>query len=209
MRVAFLPNFTVKSAQRIYPAADLSEQISTAGTEASGTGNMKFALNGALTIGTLDGANVEIREAVGPENFFLFGLTETEVTRRRASQYCPRDLYESNPELRAAIDAIASGYFSEGDRGRFQPLVNALLEVDQYLVLADFAAYAECQQQVDRAWTDADSWTRMSILNTSRSGRFSADRATGEYCDKIWRLKPQHVERGATVLEPAHNAGRL
>ena len=209
MCVAFLPNFSVKSAQRVYPAADLSEQISTAGMEASGTGNMKFALNGALTIGTLDGANVEIREAVGAENFFLFGLSEAEVADRYADHYCPRELYESIAELRTAIDAIASGCFSEGDRGRFQPLVDALLESDRYLVLADFVAYAECQQRVDHAWMDVDTWTRMSILNTARSGRFSADRAIAEYCDKIWRLKPQHVERGATVLEPAHNAGRL
>ena len=203
MRVAFLPNFSVKSAQRIYPAADLSEQISTAGLEASGTGNMKFALNGALTIGTLDGANVEIREAVGPENFFLFGCAETEVAELRAGDYCPRELYESNCELRAAIDAIACGRFSSGDRARFRTLVDALLGADDYLVLADYSAYAECQQRVDCAWMDVDSWTRMSILNTARSGRFSADRAISEYCDKIWQLKPQHVELGKTVFQPA------
>jgi starch phosphorylase len=199
MRVAFLPNFSVKSGQRIYPAADLSEQISTAGKEASGTGNMKFALNGALTIGTLDGANVEIREAVGPENFFLFGLTEAEVAERSAGHYCPRDLYESNAELRSAIDTIASGRFSRGDSDRFRPLVDALLERDEYLVLADFAAYAECQKRVDRVWTDADTWTRMSILNTARSGRFSSDRAITEYCENIWRLEPQHVEPATTA----------
>jgi len=207
--VAFLPNFSVKSAQRIYPAADLSQQISTAGKEASGTGNMKFALNGALTIGTLDGANVEIREAVGPENFFLFGLTEAEVAERRAGGYRPRELYESNPALRSAIDAIASGRFSGGDRGRFRPLVDALLERDEYLVLADFAAYAECQKRVDRTWRDADTWTRMSILNTARSGRFSSDRAIAEYCEKIWRLEPQHVAPGKTVWQAVDDEDRL
>ena len=207
MRVAFLPNFSVKSAQRIYPAADLSEQISTAGKEASGTGNMKFALNGALTIGTLDGANVEIREAVGAENFFLFGLTEAEVDERRTGHYRPRDLYDANSELRSAIDAIASGRFSGGDRDRFRPLVEALLERDEFFVLADFSAYAECQKRVDRAWAETDTWTRMSILNTARSGRFSSDRAIAEYCEKIWRLEPQSVEHGETVWEAEATMG--
>jgi starch phosphorylase len=208
LRVAFLPNFNVKSAQRIYPAADLSEQISTAGKEASGTGNMKFALNGALTIGTLDGANVEIREAVGPENFFLFGLTEAEVAARHAAGYRPRDLYESDPSLRGAIDAVAAGRFSGDDPGRFQPLVDALLERDEYLVMADFASYCECQRRVDRAWREADAWTRMSILNTARSGRFSSDRAIAEYCEKVWRLEPQPVERGTSAWGPEGDPAR-
>jgi starch phosphorylase len=186
LKVVFLPDFNVKNSQPIYPAADLSEQISTAGKEASGTGNMKFALNGALTIGTLDGANVEIREAVGPENFFLFGLDAEKVGQARAAGYRPRAVYESDPVLREVLDLVSSGAFSGGDRELFRPLVESLLDRDEYMVLADFASYLECQDRVDRAWRDADAWTRMSILNGARAGRFSSDRSIREYGRDIW-----------------------
>jgi glycogen phosphorylase len=190
LKVVFLPDFNVKNGQRVYPAADLSEQISTAGKEASGTGNMKFAMNGALTIGTLDGANIEIRDAVGHENFFLFGLTAEEVERRKAEGYTPRSIYESNPELREAIDLIDSGCFSHGDRGLFHPLVESLLTRDDYMLLADYQAYVDCQQHVSDAYSDQNNWTRMSILNTARVGRFSSDRSIRDYCRDIWKVRP-------------------
>jgi glycogen phosphorylase len=190
LKVVFLPDFNVKTSHRVYPAADLSEQISTAGKEASGTGNMKFAMNGALTIGTLDGANVEIRDAVGQENFFLFGLTAAEVERSKAEGYTPRSIYESNSELREAIDLIGSGFFSNGDRGLFQPLVESLITRDDYMLLADYQAYVECQQRVSRAYSDQNAWTRMSILNCARVGRFSSDRSIREYCRDIWNVRP-------------------
>jgi starch phosphorylase len=190
LKVVFMPDFNVKNGQRVYPAADLSEQISTAGKEASGTGNMKFAMNGALTIGTLDGANVEIRDAVGHENFFLFGLTAKEVQKLKASGYNPRSYYESNPELREAIDLIASGFFSNGDRELFRPLVESLLNRDDYMLLADYQAYVDCQQQVSDAYRDQKNWTRMSILNSARVGRFSSDRSIREYCRDIWNVSP-------------------
>jgi len=196
LKVVFFPDFNVKTAQSIYPAADLSEQISTAGKEASGTGNMKFSLNGALTIGTLDGANVEIREAVGEEHFFCFGLAAEEVLRRKAEGYRPREFYERDAELREALDLIASGGFSRGDRALFQPLVRSLLERDEYMVLADFPGYAACQAEVSRTWRDPERWTRMSILNVARMGRFSSDRAIQEYCREIWRVEPVPVELG-------------
>ena len=186
----FLPDFNVKNSHRVYPAADLSEQISTAGKEASGTGNMKFAMNGALTIGTLDGANVEIRDAVGPENFFLFGLTADEVDELKARGYTPRSFYESNAELREAIDQIGGGFFSNGDRELFRPLVESLLTRDDYMLLADYQAYVDCQQRVSDAYRDQDAWTRMSILNTARVGRFSSDRSIREYCRDIWNVSP-------------------
>jgi starch phosphorylase len=189
IKVVFLPNFNVTNSQRIYPAADVSEQISTAGTEASGTGNMKFQMNGALTIGTLDGANVEIRDEVGPENFFLFGLTAAEVQARRAAGYQPMDLYHSQPQLREIINLIRDGYFSHGNSEQFIGLVGNLLHHDPYMVLADYQAYAECQQQVDAAYRDAERWTRMSILNCARSGKFSSDRSIREYCSDIWRAR--------------------
>lgn len=194
LKVVFMKNFNVKLAQRLYPAADLSEQISTAGKEASGTGNMKFALNGALTIGTLDGANVEIREQVGAENFFLFGLTTEQVYERRAKGYRSRDYYQTNPDLRLAIDRIASGFFSQGDTEVFQPLVTSLLNHDPYFLLADYQSYIDCQQQVDLAFRDTERWTRMSILNVARTGIFSSDRAIQEYCDQIWNIQPVKVE---------------
>ena len=194
MKVVFFPDFNVKNARQIYPAADLSEQLSTAGKEASGTGNMKFSLNGALTIGTLDGANIEIREAVGPENFFLFGLTADEVRQTRRAGYRPRDIYENNPQLRAAIDLIADGAFSGGDRDLFKPLVQSLLERDDFLLLADYASYVACQEQVGRTFMDVDQWTRMSILNVARMGKFSSDRAISEYCRDIWHVQPVPVD---------------
>ena len=190
LKVVFMPDFNVKSGQRVYPAADLSEQISTAGKEASGTGNMKFAMNGALTIGTLDGANIEIRDAVGPENFFLFGLTADEVLKLNANGYRPRGIYESNPELREALDLIDSGFFSHGDRELFRPLVESLLDRDDYMLLADYQAYVDCQQRVSQAYRDQKNWTRMSILNTARVGRFSSDRSIREYCREIWSVSP-------------------
>ena len=190
LKVVFLPGFDVKSGQHVYPAADLSEQISTAGKEASGTGNMKFAMNGALTIGTLDGANVEIRDAVGHENFFLFGLTAEEVAQRKAQGYRPRDFYESNAELREALDVIGSGLFSNGDRDLFQPLLHSLLEHDDYMLLADYQAYIDAQAHVSDAWGDRRDWTRMSILNCARVGRFSSDRSIRDYCRHIWNIHP-------------------
>jgi starch phosphorylase len=194
LKVVFLPNYNVKQARWIYPAADLSEQISTAGYEASGTSNMKFALNGALTIGTLDGANIEIRQAVGEENFFLFGLTADEVRAQRAAGYHPWNYYQSNPHLREAIDQINSGRFSRGDANLFRPLVDSLMKYDPYLVFADYQAYVDCQEQVSKAYSDRDKWTRMSILNTARMGKFSSDRAIREYCGKIWNAEPVKVE---------------
>jgi glycogen phosphorylase len=194
LKVLFLKNFNVKFAQRVYPAADLSEQISTAGKEASGTGNMKFALNGALTIGTLDGANVEIQEEVGPENFFLFGLTAEEVYEKRAKGYNPQDYYHSQPELKLALDRISSGFFSHGNPEVFKPLVDLLLYQDPYFVLADFASYIDCQDKVSLAYRDQDRWTRMSILNAARMGKFSSDRSIQDYCEEIWNVKPVPVE---------------
>ena len=193
IKVVFLPNFNVGSSQRIYPAADLSEQISTAGKEASGTGNMKFAVNGALTIGTMDGANIELREEVGAENFFLFGLTAPEVAALTARGYRPHDYYRQNPELREAIDLIRSGFFSRGDAEAFRPLVDCLLDVDPFLVLADYQSYVDCQRDVDSAYADPERWTRMSILNAARAGKFSSDRTIREYCREIWHVEPVSV----------------
>jgi starch phosphorylase len=194
LKVVFMPDFNVKNGHRVYPAADLSEQISTAGKEASGTGNMKFAMNGALTIGTLDGANIEIRDAVGHENFFLFGLTAEEVTERKASGYNPRAIYEANPALRETIDLIASGFFSNGDRELFRPLVDSLLYRDDYMLFADYQSYVDCQHRVSEAYRDQKNWTRMSILNSARVGRFSSDRSIREYCREIWNVKPLTTE---------------
>jgi len=195
LAVAFVPDFNVRTGERIYPAADLSEQISTAGKEASGTGNMKFAMNGALTIGTLDGANVEIRQAVGAENFFLFGLDAEEVRTRREAGYEPRRHYESEPELRAALDLVADGRFSDGDRELFRPLVDSLLQRDEYCVLADVADYLACQERVAAAFADRERWDRMSVLNTARVGCFSSDRSIREYAARIWRV-PRTGARG-------------
>jgi starch phosphorylase len=189
LRVVFVPDFNVKTAQRIYPAADLSEQISTAGMEASGTGNMKFMLNGALTIGTLDGANVEIREAAGAEHFFLFGLTAEQVAERKHTGYRARDAVENDRDLARVLEIIASGTFSPGERSLFVPFVDELLTKDPFFVLADFRAYVDCQRRVDAAW-GGPSWTRSSIMNVARGGRFSSDRAIHEYATQIWRVPP-------------------
>jgi len=189
LRVVFMPDFSVKNAQRIYPAADLSEQISTAGMEASGTGNMKFTLNGALTIGTLDGANVEIRAAVGAEHFFLFGLTADEVLAKKRGGYSPREVLTRDRELANAIELIASGAFSRGDRSVFASLVQDLVDRDPFLVLADFRSYADAQQRVAAAWRAPGAWLRSSILNVARAGHFSSDRSIREYASKIWRMR--------------------
>jgi starch phosphorylase len=190
LKVVFLPNFNVKNGQRVYPAADLSEQISTAGKEASGTGNMKFSMNGALTIGTMDGANIEIREEVGADNFFLFGLSTPEVYALKARGYRPLDYYNGNQGLRDVIDLIRSGFFSRGDQELFRPLIDGLLHQDPYMLLADFQSYIDCQNKVSEAYRDTDRWTRMSILNTARSGKFSSDRTIREYCEGVWHANP-------------------
>jgi starch phosphorylase len=187
LKVVFFPDFNVKNAHSIYPAADLSEQISTAGKEASGTGNMKFMMNGALTIGTLDGANVEIREEVGAENFFLFGLSAAQVEQVKREGYRPAERAQADDGLREVLELIASGHFSRGEPDVFRPLVDNLLHADPFLVLADYADYVACQERVSAAWHDTPRWTRMSILNTARSGKFSSDRAISEYCDRIWK----------------------
>jgi starch phosphorylase len=194
LRVVFIPDYNVTNSQPVYPAADLSEQISTAGFEASGTGNMKFAMNGALTIGTLDGANVEIRQEAGPDNFFLFGLTTEEVVDLKARGYNPRDYYHANPLLKETIDSIASGFFSHGDPDLFKPLLDNLLSSDPFLLLADYQAYIDCQDRVAQVYRDRQQWTRMSILNSARMGKFSSDRAIREYCDEIWSAQPVPVE---------------
>lgn len=188
LRVVFFPNFNVKTAHCIYPGADVSEQISLAGKEASGTGNMKFALNGALTIGTLDGANIEIREEVGKENFFLFGMTEAEVSALQQQGYHPQDYCQNDPELKSALDFLASGYFSHGDATLFRPLVDNLLNGDPYKVLVDYRSYVDCQARISEAYRDRQEWTRMSILNVARMGKFSSDRSIQEYANNIWKI---------------------
>jgi starch phosphorylase len=187
LKVVFFPNFNVRNAQYIYPAADLSEQISLAGMEASGTGNMKMSLNGALTIGTLDGANVEIRDAVGDENFFLFGLTAAEAAALKASGYRPGDYHETDPLLRETIGFLASGTLG-GDPELFRSVVDNLLWSDPYLLLADFRSYRDAQRRAGELWSDPEAWTRCSILNVARMGRFSSDRSIREYCERIWKV---------------------
>ncbi|MGK7885984.1 MAG: glycogen/starch/alpha-glucan phosphorylase [Crocosphaera sp.] len=194
LKVIFLPDYNVTFGQRVYPAADLSEQISTAGKEASGTGNMKFSMNGALTIGTLDGANVEIRQEVGAENFFLFGLTTPEVLDLKAQGYVPRRYYNSIPELRGVLDLIGSGFFSHGDPELFKSVVDNLLYDDPYLLLADYKSYVECQEKVSQAYKDQDNWSKMSILNVARMGKFSSDRSIQDYCNNIWNTQPVSIE---------------
>ncbi len=194
LKVVFLPNFNVTNGQRVYPAADLSEQISTAGKEASGTGNMKFCMNGALTIGTLDGANIEIRDEVGAENFFLFGLSTPEVYALKAQGYRPMDYYAANPGLRDVVDLIRSGFFSRGDTELFKPLMDGLMYHDPYMLFADFQSYVDCQAKVSAAYGDTEQWTRMSILNTARSGKFSSDRTIRDYCEGIWHCKPVPIQ---------------
>ncbi len=194
LKVAFMPNYRVSLAERIIPAADLSEQISTAGMEASGTGNMKLSMNGALTIGTLDGANIEIRDAVGPENFFLFGLTAKQVAERKRQGLPGRVAYEADDELRQAIDLLASGFFSPEERDLFRPLVDDLLGRDEYLCTVDFAAYAACQRAVSEAYKDPVAWSRTSALNIARVGEFSSDRTVREYARDIWKIEPTRID---------------
>ncbi len=188
LSVVFVPNYRVSLAERIIPAADVSEQISTAGMEASGTGNMKLSLNGALTVGTLDGANIEIRNWVGPEHFFLFGLTADEVTARKREGYRGRQMYESNAALREVIDLISSGFFSPEDRSLFQPLVDSLLQEDRYLVLADFDSYVRTQDELSKCYADRRRWNHSAIVNVARMGFFSSDRTIKDYCRSIWNV---------------------
>jgi starch phosphorylase len=194
LKVVFLPDYNVKLGQRVYPAADLSEQISLAGKEASGTGNMKFAMNGAMTIGTLDGASIEIREEVGAENFFLFGLTAPEVESRKREGYNPRAIFEANTMLHEVLDSLSNGDFSRGDKALFEPLVNSLLTTDEYMLLADYQSYVDCQDRVSAAYKDQEAWTRMSILNVARIGKFSSDRAIRDYCADIWKTWPVKIQ---------------
>ncbi|HKO93355.1 MAG TPA: glycogen/starch/alpha-glucan family phosphorylase, partial [Polyangiaceae bacterium] len=193
LKVVYFPDYNVKNAQIIIPAADLSEQISTAGKEASGTGNMKLSMNGALTIGTLDGANVEIREEVGPENFFLFGLNAAEAVALKAHGYNPNNYYEQNASLRGVLDFIASGALAHGDTELFRPLVENLRRYDPFLVLADYQAYVDAQNQVSELWRDRAGWTKKSILNAARMGKFSSDRSIRDYCTKAWNITPVPV----------------
>nr|MDJ0557446.1 glycogen/starch/alpha-glucan phosphorylase [Microcoleaceae cyanobacterium MO_207.B10] len=204
LKVVFLANFNASLGQIIYPAADLSEQVSTAGKEASGTGNMKFAMNGAMTIGTLDGANIEIREEVGAENFFLFGLTAQEVFEMKAKGYKPLDYYNQNPDLKAVIDRIASGHFSKGNPNLFKPLIDSLLYNDQYMLLADYQSYIDCQQEVSKAFQDKDKWTKMSIYNSVRTGKFSSDRTIMEYAKEIWGAKQVKINQEEYIQDNAH-----
>ena len=190
LKVVFFPDFNVKNSEWIYKSADLSEQISTAGKEASGTGNMKFSMNGALTIGTMDGANIEIMEAVGRENFFLFGLTVEEIRSLRNKGYRPFELYQKDQDLKEIIDRLLSGEFSGGDKNLFRPLTDSMLGEDTYFVLQDFQSYTLCQENISNAFLDRSHWTKMSVLNTARMGKFSSDRSIREYCDKIWKVKP-------------------
>jgi len=201
LKVLFLPNFNVSNGQHVYPAADLSEQISTAGKEASGTGNMKFCMNGALTIGTLDGANIELREEIGAENFFLFGLSAEEVQALNVRGYRPMDYYAANQQLREVIDLLRSGFFTRGDTALLQPLLDNLMQYDPYMLFADFAAYLECQDRVSAAYRDPEHWTRMAILNTARSGKFSSDRSIREYSRDIWQVEPVPI----TLLPQEHS----
>ncbi len=202
IRVAFLPNYRVSLAEKIIPAADLSEQISTAGMEASGTGNMKLSMNGALTIGTLDGANIEIRDAVGADNFFLFGLTAAQVLEHRRANIPGRAAYEATPELKEVIDIVASGFFFPEDKALFQPLLDSLLGHDEYLVMTDYAAYSDSQRQVSAAFADAPGWTHKAALNIARIGGFSSDRTVLEYAREIWNISPVKI-----VLERLYDGG--
>ena len=203
IKVVFLPDYNVSVSELVVPAANISEQISLAGKEASGTGNMKLALNGAVTVGTLDGANIEIRDRVGAGNFFLFGLTAEQAAALKNQGYSPYAPYRGDAELKAAVDAIASGTFSGGGREAFEPLIASLLQRDEYMVLADYRSYIDCHDRAGRAWADQDQWTRMSILNTARSGFFSSDRTVRDYCRDIWHAEPvpitPHVAPGPCI----------
>jgi glycogen phosphorylase len=199
IKVVFLPDYNVSISEIVVPAANISEQISLAGKEASGTGNMKLALNGAITVGTLDGANIEIRDRVGAGNFFLFGLTAEQAAALKNQGYSPHTFYRGDAELKAAVDAIASGAFSGGDREAFEPVTASLFNRDEYMVFADYRSYIDCQDRAGPAWADQDRWSRMSILNTARSGFFSSDRTVRDYCRDIWHAEPVPV--------PAYVAG--
>jgi len=191
LKVVFIPNYDVSTAEDIIPACELSEQISTAGTEASGTGNMKMALNGALIIGTLDGANIEILEEVGEENIFIFGLTADRLAKLKKEGYNPFQYYEANPELKQALDMIRSGFFSPGSSDRFRPIVDSLLEGgDRYFLLADYESYVTCQERVEGVYRNRPEWIRRAILNTANMGKFSSDRVVREYAEKIWKAEP-------------------
>ncbi|MCU0524966.1 MAG: glycogen/starch/alpha-glucan phosphorylase [Elainella sp. Prado103] len=194
LKVVFMPDYNVTNSQNVYPAADLSEQISTAGLEASGTGNMKFSMNGALTIGTLDGANIEIRQEAGAENFFLFGMTADEVLALKAQGYRPYEYYEANGELKGVLDLIDSGHFARGDGNLFRPLTDSLKHHDRFMLMADYQAYIDCQEQVSAAYRDPEHWTRMSILNTARMGKFSSDRSIRDYSHQIWKTAPVRID---------------
>ena len=202
LKVVFLPNFNVTNGQHIYPAADLSEQISTAGKEASGTGNMKFCMNGALTIGTLDGANIEMREEVGAENFFLFGLIRRGgASRCKSRGYRPMDYYAANQQLREVIDLIRGGFFSRGDTRAVATLDGQSDALRPVHAVRGLRSYVECQEKVSAAYRDAEHWTRMAILNTARSGKFSSDRSIREYCADIWQVESVPI----TLLPQEHS----
>ena len=194
LNVVFLKNYSVSLAEKISPASELSEQTSMAGLEASGTGNMKFALNGALTIGTMDGANIEIREEVGEENIFIFGLLADEIIKERENGYNPLNYYESNLELKRVIDMIASDYFNKQEQGIFKPIVDSLLKDDYYFLFADYQSYVEKQDEVSNAYKEVDRWTKMSIYNVARIGKFSSDRSVNEYAEKIWNVHPIKIK---------------
>jgi len=194
LKVVFLKNYSVTLAEKIIPASELSEQISMAGLEASGTGNMKFALNGALTIGTMDGANIEIREEVGAENIFIFGLLADEVVKLKQSGYDPNKYYDTNTILKGVIDKIASDYFSKDEPGIFKPLIDSLLINDNYCLFADFQSYVDMQDEVSRVYQDITEWTKKSIYNVARIGKFSSDRSVNEYAEKIWKVKPTPIK---------------
>ncbi|MCT0200020.1 glycogen/starch/alpha-glucan phosphorylase [Synechococcus sp. CS-1325] len=205
LRVVFLADYNVKLGERVYPASDLSEQISTAGKEASGTGNMKFAMNGSLTIGTLDGANVEIRERVGEENFFLFGKTAAQIDALAAGGYCPWELATSVPELPEVLRLVEQGHFSNGDGDLFKPLLENLTGRDPFFVLADFSDYLRAQADVSAAWGNRHQWNRMSLLNTARSGFFSSDRSIREYASRIWKAEPFPVTISCAYEDRDHS----
>ena len=193
LKVVFLKNYSVTLAEKIIPAADLSEQVSTAGLEASGTGNMKFALNGALTIGTMDGANVEIREEVGDDNIFIFGLLADEVVKLKSNGYNPREYYEKNAELKQVVDMIATNFFNPKEFGIFDEMIRGLMNVDYYLLFADYQSYIDAQDKVAELYQKKEAWTKKSIYNVARVAKFSSDRSVKEYADKIWKVKPVKV----------------
>ncbi|HOT40253.1 MAG TPA: glycogen/starch/alpha-glucan phosphorylase, partial [Candidatus Syntrophosphaera thermopropionivorans] len=195
LKIVFLPNYSVSLAEKIIPASDVSVQISTAGYEASGTGNMKFALNGALTLGTLDGANVEMAEEIGMENMFIFGMNAQEVTELKQRGYNPREYYNNDPELRRVVDAIATDMFSPKEKGIFLPIVSSLLDMgDVYCIMADFKPFLDAQLRIDRLWQDRYAWAEKAIINIARMGKFSSDRAIKEYANDIWHIKPVQLD---------------